>query len=389
MKWHLILGLAAFLLPAASCVRGKAGSGRTSPAEDTGKPIRLDAGVYNVHPRWNATGDALGFLTGFQIMGQERLRDLVVWHPGDAPRKAERITRGLSLEDFAFSPDGKWVSYQALDPLKREYEWGVIELAGKSVTPLLRGTDNPGGGTWTADGTAVGFGGAVYRHESGAWKPAGRLSYHCPVPALVPVGAARLALACIGQDENNLFQWENGNWLPFHPADGTPDFFRYFPESQQFLLVLVRAWKNENADYTLYILGKDLDLQISIRNYNHPAKILGFSQATLYFLQKSHILLPEYDTEVTYYYPTKMREETKVERRIWDVQDGRLLYSPGGDASALWVGPAAGPGRNLMSTGRIGRVQWSPAGRRVALSAQRDPRLPDSSVWVLNLPNSI
>lgn len=388
VKGGFLIGLAVILVLAASCVKPRDGGKTAGPAQKPDEPIRLAAGVYNVHPRWNATGDTLGFLTGFQIMGQERMRDLVLWHPGESPVQAERITKGLALEDFAFSPDGKWVSYQALDAMEREYEWGVIGLADKSVTPLSHGTDSLGGGTWTTDGQAVGFGGSVYRRDGNAWKEAGHLTATCPVPALAPVGTDQLAIACIGQEEDNLFRWKDGTWTTFRPDVGTPDFFRYYPESQQYLMVLVRAWKNENADYSLYILDKELNVQISLRNYNRPVKILGFSQSYIHFLEKSEIMAPEYDLAVTYFYPRKLREETKVERRIWDVRDGVELYSPGTDNAALYMGRGGQAGKKLFSTGKLGLVAWSPDGGRVAVSGQRDRRLPDSFVWVLNLPNS-
>ncbi|MGH8104604.1 MAG: hypothetical protein ACREJQ_08800 [bacterium] len=371
---------------AASCARQRPGGGAPGATVDSGKPIRLMGGIYNVRPRWNATGDTLGWLTGFQTMGLERARDLMLWKPGDPPEKVERVTEARTLDQFTFSPDGQFVSYQELLALKQRYEWGVIDLATRKMRPLFQGTENRGGGVWAANDHAVAFGGAVFSHNGGAWKQEADLKTPCPQSSAEPVGDSGFLVACIGNEDDNLFRFREGKWAPFHVDDGIPNFLKYFPESRQYVLVLVQAWKTERAQYTIYVLDKDLSPAITIQNLSHPLILSGFSNSHLYFSEKADIRYPDYDSEVIYFYPAKLRKVTKVEHLIWDVRNGIMVYSPIATDAELWARAGEGPGRKLMTVGRIGGVAVSPDAARVALSAQRNRRIPDSFIWVLNLP---
>lgn len=357
--------------------------------------MRIGLGFINQAPQFSPDGQWLAFLTRFDVMGMEEVRDLAVWKWKQKESSPVKLTSGISITSYAFSPDGKFIAYIGSSQTGTRKEAGILNIS-TSRAERLEVSGDGAGVLWNRNGDAVFLGDTLFHRggssTSGAqgWVPQGRILNSCRSSQILPAGDENFLFLCQGE-KNGFFVSTHDAWqfpteisreiqekVPIRGVDS--------PVSKNIALAVAQGWKTHEARFEILVLAPDIRLLTARSAGNHPVYPVGWvSEDELVFLEKENVNSVLFTWESRWNLRTGEVRRQNYLRRILDVREGMYLFTFLNQPGELYLEVKATK-EVVKKLVKVNRAIFSPDGEYVVVEGMEDLRRPDTFLWVLKLP---
>jgi len=356
--------------------------------------IRIGLGFINERPQFSPGGEWLAFLTRFDVMGIEEVRDLAVWKWKEERSSPVQLTSGISISSYAFSPDGKFIAYIGTSHTGTRKEAGVLNLSTRELVKL----EASGSGAevvWNRNADALVVGDTLFRKsasngiESQGWVASAPIPRLCRNPQVFPVGRENFFFLCRGEKNGFFVSTHNGWQLPTGISreieEKVPIHAVVSHASGSVALAAAQGWKTQEARFEILVLDPDLRLVTTWSAGNHPVYPVGWaSEDELVFLEKESVNSVLFTWESRWNLKTGEVDRQRYSRRILDIREGAYLFTflhqPG---ELYWE--RKGTRKVVKRLVKVNRAVFSPDGEYGVVEGMEDLRRPDTFLWVLKL----